>query len=153
MGRKGQNSTLEQRKIVLQLHLEGKTYREIGDIVKMKPNTVGDIVRRFRNEGRIASIKQKGQPKKLTEREDAQIVRKIKTNPRRSAPELTAELFAEHGKTVSAQTIRRIIKKQGYNGRVARKSLCCVSATGKKGWNLPKITQKRIIAGGMMSFS
>jgi len=34
---------------------------------------------------------------------------------------LKAKIFADHGKTVSAQTVRRTIKKQGYNGRVARK--------------------------------
>jgi len=83
----------------------------------MKPNTVGDIVRRFKNEGRVASIKQKGQPKKLTDREEAEIVRRVKKNPRLSAPESKAD----HGMTVSAQTVRCTIKKQGYNGRVARK--------------------------------
>jgi len=121
MGRKSKNSSLEQRKLVLQLHLEGKTYKETADLLEMKPNTVGDIVRRFKNEGRVEYIKQKGQPKKLTDREEAEIVRKVKKNPRLSAPELKAELFADHGKTVSAQTVRRTIKKQGYNGRVARK--------------------------------
>lgn len=121
MGRKGNNSSFEQRKLVLQLHLEGKSYKETAQILEMKPNTVGDIVRRFKNEGRIASIKQTGQPKKLTKCEEAEIIKKVKVNPRLSAPELTAELFADHGKTVSAQKIRRIIKKEGYNGRVARK--------------------------------
>ncbi|XP_044313067.1 histone-lysine N-methyltransferase SETMAR-like [Drosophila rhopaloa] len=57
----------------------------------------------------------------LTEREEAEIVRKVKKNPRLSAPELKAELFADHGKTVSAQTVRRTIKSHGYNGKVARK--------------------------------
>ena len=68
----------------------------------MKSNTVGDIVRRFRNEGRVASIKQKGRPKKLTTREERGILRKVKTKPRFSA----SKLF-EHEKTVSTQTIRR----------------------------------------------
>jgi len=36
----------------------------------MKPNT--DIVRRFKNEGRVESIAQKGQPKKLPDREEAE---------------------------------------------------------------------------------
>lgn len=78
MGRKGKNASLEQRNLVLKLHLEGKTYKETAEMLDMKPNTVGDIVRRFKNEGRVALIKQKGQPKKLTDREEAEIVRKIK---------------------------------------------------------------------------
>ena len=95
----------------------------------MKSNTVGDIVRRFRNEGRVASIKQKGRPKKLTTREERGILRKVKTKPRLSVPKLIAELFTEHEKTVSTQTIRRSIKKQRLNGRVARKkrlSICVI---------------------------
>jgi len=64
MGRKSKNSTLERRKLVLQLHLEGKTYKETADILEMNPNKVVDIVRRFKNEGRVESIKQKGLPKK-----------------------------------------------------------------------------------------
>jgi len=58
------------------------------NILEIKPNTVGDIVRRFKNKGRVEYIKQKGQPKKLTDREEAEIVRKVKKNPRLSAPEL-----------------------------------------------------------------
>jgi len=64
MGRKSKNSTLEQRKLILQLHLKGKTYKETADILEMNPNKVVDIVRRFKNEGRVESIKQKGLPKK-----------------------------------------------------------------------------------------
>ena len=80
----------------------------------MKSNTVGDIVRRFSYEERVASIKQKGQPKKLTTREERGILRKVKTKPRFSAPKLVTELITEHVTTVSAQTIRRTIKNKGY---------------------------------------
>ena len=52
----------------------------------MKSNNVGDIVRRFRNERRVASIKQKGRQKKLTAREERVILRKVKTKPHFSSP-------------------------------------------------------------------
>ena len=70
MCRKGKNSSLEQRKLVLQLFLKRENIK-IGELLHMKSNTVGDIVRRFRNEGRVASIKQKGRPKKCTSRDVA----------------------------------------------------------------------------------
>ena len=73
MGRKGKNSALEQRVLVLQLYIKFEKYKKIGELLNVKSNTVGDIVRRFRNEGR--------------------------------------ERFTEHEKMVSAQTIRRTIKK------------------------------------------
>ena len=55
-------------------------------------------------------------------REERGILRKVKTKPRLSAPKLVAELFTKHEKTVSGQTIRGTIKKQGLNDRVARKN-------------------------------
>ena len=58
MGGKAKNSSLEQRKLVLQLYLKGEKYKTIGELLNMKSNTAGDIVRRPRNEGRVVSIKQ-----------------------------------------------------------------------------------------------
>ena len=121
MGRKGSNSTIEQRKLVINLYVQRKTYQEIAELLNMKKSTVGDIVRRHKNEARVHSIKQKGQLKKLTTREEHSIARKVKDNPRLSAPKLAAEVQTEYGKQVSAQTIRKIVKSYGYNGRVARK--------------------------------
>ena len=66
MGLKCKNSSLEQRKRVLQLYLKGEKYKKFGELLNMKSNTVDYNVRRFRNEGRVGSIKQKGRPKKLT---------------------------------------------------------------------------------------
>ena len=48
----------------------------------MKSNNVGDIVRQFRNEGKVASINQKGRTIKFTTREERGILRKVKTKPR-----------------------------------------------------------------------
>ena len=75
MGRKGKNSSLEQRKLVLKLFLKGKKYKKNYELLNMKSNTVDGIVRRFRNEGRLTSIKQKRRPKKLTTREERVILR------------------------------------------------------------------------------
>ena len=79
MFRKGKNSYLEQGKLVLQLYLKGGKYKKIGELLNMKSNIVGDFVRRFRNEGRVASIKQKGHPKR---REERGILRTVETKLR-----------------------------------------------------------------------
>lgn len=121
MGRKGKNTSLEQRKLVILHYENGKKYKDIAEMLNIKPNTVGDIIRRYKNEDRIEFIQQTGQPKKLTETEERAIVRKIKINPRLSAPKIVTEVSTEFGKTISESTVRRIIKREGYNGRVARK--------------------------------
>ncbi len=84
-------------------------------------STVGDIVRCFKNENRIASIPQTGRPKLLTEHDEWVIVRKIKRNPRLSVPKVRAEVFEEISKKVLSSTIRRTLKNNGYNGRIARR--------------------------------
>ena len=78
----------------------------------MKSNAVRDIVRRFRNQGGVASIKQKGRPKRLTTREERGNLWKVNIKMRLSVLKPVAELLTEHEKTVSAQNIRRTIKKR-----------------------------------------
>ncbi|KAK2579096.1 hypothetical protein KPH14_008495 [Odynerus spinipes] len=90
-------------------------------MLNVSKSTVADIVKRFKYEDRIDSIPQKGQPKKLDARDKRKLIRKIKKDPTLSAPKLAAELLNEVGKKVHPQTIRRALKENGYNGRVARK--------------------------------
>ena len=61
MGRKGKNSWLEQRKLCVQLYLKGEKYKKIYELLNIKSNTVGDLVRRFRNEGMPQLSKKGGQ--------------------------------------------------------------------------------------------
>ena len=83
--------------------------------------TVADIVHRYIHEDRIDSIRQNGRPKLLDSREERKIVRKIKNDPKGSAIKLAAELFQESGKKVHPDTVRRVLKNHGYNGRVPRR--------------------------------
>lgn len=62
-----------------------------------------------------------GRSRLINEREKRKIIRKIKENPLLSASTLTAELREESGKNVSAQTVWRLLKGNGYNSRVAIK--------------------------------
>lgn len=138
MGRKSKNSSIEIKKLVIKHYVTRKTYKKIAEILNMKVSTVGDIVRRYREEGRIEYLKQKGRPKKLSAREEKYIVRKIKCEPRLSAPKLAADVFSTYGKNVHPQTIRRVIQSEGYNGRVARKKPFINERTRKARLNFAK---------------
>lgn len=48
-------------------------------------------------------------------------MRKVKANPRLSAQKLVGMVKDELQKNVSTETVRKIIRKNNYNGRVARK--------------------------------
>ena len=121
MGRKGKNTTFEQRQLVIFHQAKGRTERQIAQILNMCKSTVHDIISRFKKEDRIDSIPQKGRPEILSEREKCLLIRKIKVDPKLSAPKLAAELHQETGKLVNHETVRKHIRKAGYNGRVARK--------------------------------
>ncbi|GFY40818.1 hypothetical protein TNIN_308861 [Trichonephila inaurata madagascariensis] len=57
-----------------------------------------------------------GRPHKLSDRA---IVRKVKKNPKISAPKLADQLATASGKKVHLETVRRILRSGGYNGRVS----------------------------------
>lgn len=62
-----------------------------------------------------------GVQKHLSEHDERFLVRQIKKTSRLRAPKLAAEVKQHCNKDVSTSTIRRVLKKEGYNGRVARK--------------------------------
>lgn len=119
--RRGKDTTFNQRQLVIFHHTNGKTVREIAEILIMKRSTVGDIISRYKNEDRIDSKDKTGAPKKLSIREQRNIVLKVQQNPKLSAPKLAQEVKTVFNKEVSASTIRNILRQNGFNGRVSRK--------------------------------
>lgn len=99
MGRKRQhNTTFEERQLVIFHHAKGKSHRKISQMLNISRTTVGDIIRRFENEDRIDSVPQSGRPRRLTQREERLVLRKVKRNPKLSAPKLAAAVLEECGK-------------------------------------------------------
>ncbi|GFX39932.1 transposable element Tc1 transposase [Trichonephila clavipes] len=54
----------------------------------------------------------------ITERK---IIHQVKIDPKISDPKIAANTSNTLGRSVSAETVRRVLRKAGYNGRVARK--------------------------------
>lgn len=138
MPRKGKNISFHVRQLVIFHREKGKSYREIGRLLNLSKSTVRDIIKRYTDEDRIESIPQKGRPKLLTASDKRLIIRKIKKDPGLSAPKLTAELFEETRKKVHPDTVRRALKENGYNGRVARKKPYINEQNRKKRINFAK---------------
>lgn len=124
----GKYTSPEKIQLVIFHREKGKTIKDICAIVNMKKSTVYDIIKRCDNEDRIALMKSPGRPRKLTEHEERIILRKVKVNPKLSAPKLTTEVAREFGKVINPETVRRLLRENEYNGRVARRkpyiSLC-----------------------------
>ncbi|GFW15572.1 transposable element Tc1 transposase [Trichonephila clavipes] len=54
----------------------------------------------------------------ITER---RVINQVKIDPKISAPKIAASTSNTLGRSISAETVRRVLRKAGYNGRVARK--------------------------------
>lgn len=109
------------RKTVIKLRNEGNSLWEIGRILNLKKPTVQTIIKNFKESGNYESKPRAGRPRILDERTDRAVVRLVKENPKQSAVEINRKIKADLGVKVSDQTIRRTIKKNGYNSRVARR--------------------------------
>lgn len=117
---KNKNTTFEQRQIVIFNHTKGISIRQIGKTLNIPKSTVGDIIKRYQREDRIDSIKQKGQPEKLSVRDKRFLVRTVQSNPKISAPKLATMLYTRNKQSICAKTVRKVLKDSGYNSRVAR---------------------------------
>lgn len=120
MGKRKETS-LEERKSIINLALRGKSRREIGSIFGRTHSTIQGIVNRYIYNGKIQNERGRGRKKILKERDERQIVSTVRRNPRLSVPKLTSDVNATLTQPVSTETIRRTLRRAGYHGRVARK--------------------------------
>lgn len=117
----GKRTTIEQRELVLNHFKNGHSRRKIAEMVNLSDSTVQSIIWRFVHENRVRD-KGRCAPNKIFNLTDERyIVRKIKANPKLSAPKLATEVKNQLGKSCSAETIRRVLREHDFNGRVARK--------------------------------
>lgn len=121
MESKRKEISVSERKIILKLWEEGKSFREIGKTVGRQHSSVQRVVNNFKSTGILTSKPRSGRPSKLTLRERRNIVASVKANPRISASQIAKDLQFKFRKQICADTVRKILKKAGYHGRFARR--------------------------------
>ena len=109
--------SIEERNIIINNHKMGKSYSQIAVIIGKSKSTMQKIINRFKNEKRIENKPRSGRPLKLNATEERKIVALIKNDPIISASKIAAELKESLDKSVSADTVRRSIKRAGYNAQ------------------------------------
>lgn len=122
---------LETRKIIVNLHEDGKSLREISKIVKRAVSTVKKIIDKFKKFNTLDNFKRSGRPKKLNKETVKDIVKEVKNNPRSSAVKIAEICLRTLNLSVSADTIRNTLHEHGLNGRVQRKK-SYISKVNKK---------------------
>jgi len=123
--KKGRRSARElTRAHVLLLLDDGRTEMDIKDTLRISRATVSNIKRRYRQEGVRSALVDKprpGQPRKYTERHEAEIIAQACAKPpegrkRWSIVLLTDQMRKKKGfETMNRETIRLLLKKRGLS--------------------------------------
>ncbi|GBN16573.1 Transposable element Tc1 transposase [Araneus ventricosus] len=84
-------------------------------------STVFNIIRRFNKTNSVENKERSGRPRTFNEREERWIVRQVHINPRTSAVKLTLKCKSSFRKSVNPETVRNVLRKHKYHGRVPRR--------------------------------
>ncbi|GFW68815.1 transposable element Tc1 transposase [Trichonephila clavipes] len=114
-------TTIEERKLVIKLSNGGKSLRNIAKEVGRSVNCIQKILQKFKKTGILANHEGRAKKKIMNSITERRVIHQVKIDPKISAPKIAASTSNTLGRSVSAETVRRVLKKAGYNGRVARK--------------------------------
>ncbi|XP_065362073.1 uncharacterized protein LOC135955641 [Calliphora vicina] len=132
MANRKKETTESERKIILHMHNQGKSYAEIVEIMERSRFTIWSIVQRFKETSTLESAKHTGRPRFLSERKYSHIIKKVKLCPKISSTQVAAEIKDEFGKEVHAAIARRVLQKTNYSCRIARRKPFISSVNQKK---------------------
>ncbi|GFX51804.1 HTH_Tnp_Tc3_2 domain-containing protein [Trichonephila clavipes] len=111
----------ESKSVVQALLKKGISYREIAKIVGRSHSCVQKIIERFKSDGLIENKSGRGRKSILSDVAKRKVLKDIKIDPKLSVVKLAAETSRIMGRSVSAETVRNVIRHAGYSSRVARK--------------------------------
>ncbi|GFW02790.1 transposable element Tc1 transposase [Trichonephila clavipes] len=114
-------TSIDVRKFILRLLKKGISYREIAKIVGRSYSCVQKIIGRFKSDGLIENKNGRGRKSILSDVAKRKVLKDIKIDPKLSVVKLAAETSRIMGRSVSAETVRNVIRHAGYSSRVVRK--------------------------------
>ncbi|GFV49360.1 transposable element Tc1 transposase [Trichonephila clavipes] len=114
-------ASIDVRKFILRLFKKRKSYREVAKIVGRSHSCVQKIIGRFKSNGLIENNSGRGRESILSDVAKRKVLKDIKIDPKLSAVKLAAETSRIMDRSVSAETVRNMIRHAGYSSRVARK--------------------------------
>lgn len=121
MAAKGKEICLREREIIIKLWKKGKSYREIGKTINRAHSSVQRVINNFQSSGILLSKPRSGRPSKLSIRESRSLIGFVKKNPKITASQIVNNIEKQFQKKICADTARKILKRAGYKGRVARR--------------------------------
>ncbi len=113
----GREMSQDLRKKIISLHKKGEGYKKISKALLISQNTVAKVVQTFKKDG-TATISQRrpGGPRKLTPRQERLLMRRVEENRHASSLQLSKEVESQTGVTISRDTIRCTLQRNGMHG-------------------------------------
>jgi len=103
-------------------YYNNKTAKELSTMFDIKLRTIYNIINRAEKQNRLHLNNSPGRPPKLTRRDHSKILKNINNNPQTTLRQLALDLKNDCNKTVSHETIRKVLNTHKYSSHVARKS-------------------------------
>ena len=113
--------TASQRAVVIALHQEGLSSRQIAQRVNCHQTTVSRLIKRFNDSGSTAPMTGRGRKRSSSTRDDRALVHTSLRNRFLSSSDLKRKWEMQCGVSVSTSTIRKRLAKAGLHGRRPRK--------------------------------
>ncbi|CAK9820113.1 Transposable element Tcb1 transposase [Anthophora quadrimaculata] len=132
MDYKRREISLPQREYVVKFWKEGKSQREISKLMDIPRSTIQYILKKFKEDKITVNKPRQGRPKLLTNREESRILRAVKQDSSISTPEIQEKVLIPLGKSVSCDTIRRVLYRANLNSRSSRKRPLITVKNSKK---------------------
>ncbi len=132
----GREMSQDLRKKTISLHKKGESYKKISKSLLVSQNTVEKVVQTVKKD-RTATISQRhpGRPWKLTPHQERLLMRRVEENA--SSLQLSKEVESQTGVTISCDTIRRTLQRNGMHGCRLRKKPLLKPRHKKARLNLP----------------
>ena len=110
-------TSIEIRNIAVTMKKEGRGIREISRLLGKSAATISRIIKRYYEEGHIYIKSKPGRPRKTTKKDERMLVRMSRVNPKMTSRQL--KLSWAVGEKVSNDTVKRILRRYGFVGRIA----------------------------------
>jgi len=138
MGKK-KSLCIELRQIILQGKQNGASNRELGRQFGCSEKAVRDPLKRVSETGTVQDRPRSGRTPKVSVRQQRTLVRSCVKDRRKTAQDHKLELSRFGGPDISLTTVRRILRRYGLRGCIARKKPF-ISAKNRKArvqWDKP----------------
>ncbi|GBN19544.1 Transposable element Tc1 transposase [Araneus ventricosus] len=131
MARSHKETTISIQKLMIFHHNSGKSVWNITKLVDLSHSIVQYVQKHFKEENWIENKVRKGRPAKLAKSDQRFIIGKFVKNPHLSALKVSAEFNEKFSTSISHETVRRVLRTAGLNGRSACRKFF-VSAKNRK---------------------